>query len=191
MKKYISILSIILLIPTLSLACFSTPPEQITPQDELIQRSKRIALATVVSAEFIEKDYDVVYTFKVEKILKGEVEKQFTIIGRPLIWDGEARMFDHHKDPSFWENQGGRLFHDTDCEIYPSFSVGATYLVFLDKPYHRKSFELIIRTHGTPKIRDSWLSYVEQKTKNPNQKLDPTVKTPVESGNEQGTAGQL
>jgi tetratricopeptide (TPR) repeat protein len=24
-----------------------------------------------------------------------------------------------------------------------------------------------------------------------NQKLDPTVKTPVESGNEQGTAGQL
>jgi rubredoxin len=27
--------------------------------------------------------------------------------------------------------------------------------------------------------------------RNANQKLDPTVKTPVESGNEQGTAGQL
>ncbi|QBG47669.1 hypothetical protein EGM51_09780 [Verrucomicrobia bacterium S94] len=180
MKKYIILLSIISLIPKLGLACFSTPPEQITPPDELIQRSKRIVLATVVSAEFIEKDYDVIYTFKVDEKLKGEVKEQFTVIGRPLIWDGEAKMFDHHKEPSFWKNQGGRLFHDTDCEIYPSFSVGATYLVFLDKPYHRKSFELIIRTHGNPKIRDSWLSYVEQKIKNPNQNMEPMLKTPAE-----------
>jgi hypothetical protein len=31
----------------------------------------------------------------------------------------------------------------------------------------------------------------EEKKKEPNQKLDPTVKTPFESGKVQGTAGQL
>jgi hypothetical protein len=36
----------------------------------------------------------------------------------------------------------------------------------------------------------SWISFIEKKS-GANQKLDPTVKTPVESGNEQGTAGQL
>jgi hypothetical protein len=45
-------------------------------------------------------------------------------------------------------------------------------------------------------VGDIWLrnykqTLSEQLNKNPNQKLDPTVKTPAESGNEQGTAGQL
>lgn len=120
-------------------------------------------LATVVSAEFFEDDGTVVYTFEVKKKLKGAVEDDFTIPGVPLLWSVESRTFDHHKDPLFWEPQGGRSFHDTDCEIYPTFSVGATYLVFLDKPYHRKSFEQIIRTNRTPESRDAWLTYVENK----------------------------
>ncbi len=64
--------------------------------------------------------------------------------------------FEHHSIA------GARLDNEQDCEIHPSFAVGQTYLMFIDKPYHRKSFELIMRTNGNSLTQDKWLQYVKK-----------------------------
>jgi hypothetical protein len=145
-------------------ACYSAPQEQVTPADELIARSSRIVLAKVMRAETGPGDrYDVTYSFRAERWLRGKGAATFEIVGHPADWEGATTTFDHHADPAFWEDAEGRLSHDTDCVIHPSFVVGGTYLVFLDAPYHNKSFEQVTRTHGDADTRDEWLQYVEDK----------------------------
>lgn len=147
-----------------SLACYRPPREQYTPPDELISRTNVIALAKVVRAEVGEDGFEILYTFQTIKRLKGQVNEQFQILGYPAVWEGENRRFNNHFDASFWENSGGRVQNDTDCKIHPAFSVGGTYLVFLDQPYHVKSFEIVIRTHGDASKKDKWLQHVENRT---------------------------
>ena len=50
---------------------------------------------------------------------------------------------------------------------------------------------LVIRCAGPDMLYNTADDDENQVELNPNQKLNPTVKTPVESVNEQGTAGQL
>ena len=144
-------------------ACEVPPSEQRTPPDELIARTKNIALAKVVKAE-ISGGNEVLYTFETIKQLAGKTKEHFQILGYPAIWEGDNRGFNNHFDKDFWSEPGGRVSNDTDCQIHPTFSVGGTYLLFLDQPYHAKSFEIIIRTHGDATIRDKWLQYVERRT---------------------------
>jgi hypothetical protein len=145
-------------------ACYSAPAEQVVPADALIARTPRIVLAKVVRAETGPGDrYDVTYSFRVQRWLRGQGADTFEIVGHPAIWEGDTTTFDHHADPAFWEDNEGRASHDTDCEIHPSFVVGGTYLVFLDAPYHNKGFEQVIRTHGDADTKDEWLQYVEDK----------------------------
>jgi hypothetical protein len=140
-----------------ALACSITPPEQITPAADLVKRTKTIILARVISAEC--KTNSVDYTFQTISALKGTPPPEFIISGEPLIWGDWLTDYNHHTDERFWGNHFGRSPNDTDCKIRPSFSVGAIFLVFLERPYHIKSFELIIRTHGDQK--DAWLKWVE------------------------------
>ncbi|WP_136078218.1 hypothetical protein [Pontiella desulfatans] len=112
----------------------------------------------------------------------------FSIKGIPTLYEHNLKSFNFHSDPLFWEQNQARLYVDEGRRIQPSFCTGCNYLIFLGHPYHVRSFERIIDTKN-----DKWLVYVkkkaeEQKQKS-NQRVDPTVKTPVESGNEQGTAG--
>ena len=154
---------IILLVSHNAYACFAPPPEQHVPVSELISRTNDIVLASAIKAEVAENGWNVEYTFRPEKILKGSVRKEFTIIGSPP-YHGAIDDFDHHRDKHFWERYGGRASNETDCEISPAFGVGLTYLIFLNHPYHNKSFELIIRTHGSPLGKDKWLQFIEQRT---------------------------
>jgi hypothetical protein len=147
-----------------ALACYLPPPEQYVPPKELIKRTRNIVLAEVTKAEVV-KDFEVLYTFKTLEVLSGAVAETFLFRGHPAIWDGDTSNFNHHFDPLFWENMAGRTPNYTDCQIYPGFSVGGTYLLFLDKPYHIKSFELIIRIHGDRSIKDKWLQYVQANVK--------------------------
>ena len=146
-----------------SFACWIAPPERLVSPQELIARTERIALAKVVRAEVFQDD-DVLYTFKTIRALKGRPSGEFQIRGEPLIYEGQSRRFDDHMDQTFWAKLGGRFTIHPDCKIHPAFSVGGTYLVFLDQPYHVKSFEIIIRTSGDPAKRDKWLQYVESRT---------------------------
>jgi hypothetical protein len=142
------------------LACYVPPPEQHVPPKELMARTQNIVLAQVTSAELV-RDYEVLYTFKRITNLSGATKDTFQLLGYPAIWEGENSNFNHHFDPAFWSDTRGRTPNDTDCQIHPSFSVGGTYLLFLDKPYHVKSFEIIIRTNGDKSTKDKWLQYVE------------------------------
>ena len=144
-------------------ACEVPPREQYTSPDELISRTKTIALAKVIKAEVAADGFEVLYTFETIKPLKGKATDRFQILGYPGVWEGENRRFNDHSDESFWSKPGGRVANMPDCKIHPTFSVGGTYLVFLEPPYHVKSFEIIIRTHGGTDIRDKWLQYVERR----------------------------
>lgn len=147
-------------------ACFATPEEQIVPAKELIDRTKTIVLAKVERAEVLGEDsISVRYYFREIRSLKGDSPERFTIDGVSSAYTGPLDDFEHHYSEAFFENSGGRSWHDTDCVIYPSFAVGGTFLIFLEKPYHRKSFEIIIRTHGGEGVRDKWLTWVEEQTK--------------------------
>ena len=147
-----------------ALACSVPPREQYTAPDELIARTETIALAKVIRAETLPDGFSVLYTFETVEQLKGKANPQFQISGWPAIWEGENRRFNDHHDESFWSNPAGRVGNAPDCEIHPTFSVGGTYLIFLNQPYHVKSFEIVIRTHGDPNSRDKWLQYVESRT---------------------------
>jgi hypothetical protein len=54
-----------------------------------------------------------------------------------------------------------------DCRIHPNFEEGRTYLVFLDEPYHPKSFERIASDS------DKWLQAVRTLTRESDQKSAP------------------
>ncbi len=143
--------------------CDEPPPEQHVPVSELLARTNDIVLAKVVKAETVENSWNVKYTFSIEKLLKGNVPKEFTITGAPP-YQGTLNDFNHHRDKRFWEKYGGREINGPDCEITPGFGVGLTYLIFLNRPYHNKGFELITRTHGSSSVKDKWLQFIEQKT---------------------------
>jgi len=144
-------------------ACFSTPQEQIVADEELISRTKTIVLATVIKAELTEDNQNSVrFHFTKVRTLKGDSPQHFTIDGDSAAHGDPLDDFYGHSKPSFWESGGGRSWHDTDCAIHPTFAVGGTFLIFLDKPYHRKSFELILRSpDAAPEVQDKWLKWVE------------------------------
>ena len=154
--KLIHVILILLFSSSLALACEVPPAEQNTSDDELISRTKNIVLARVMSAQ-LQENGSVLYKLKTQETIKGKAEEAFEIVGGPL-WEGSMEHFEHHSI------KGARLSNAPDCEIHPSFAVGQTYLLFLDKPYHRKSFEFIIRTGGSPIIQDKWLQYVKKAT---------------------------
>jgi len=158
MKRLVVLLVMGVAVAFPALGCEVQPPEQYTPPDDLISRTNNIVLAKVVGAEMQSDGYSVLYTFQIVERLKGQIADRFQISGYPSIWEGENRRFNDHSDKEFWLNSGGRSANDTDCQIHPTFSVGGIYLVFIDRPYHVKSFEIIIRTHGD---KDKWLQYVE------------------------------
>ena len=141
--------------------CMVTPPEQTTDPDELISRTKNIVLAKVVRADAGSSPWRVLYTLKTERTYKGNPPRAFQILGKRLLGPVSIETFDDHRDPAFWTKYGGRESHDTSCAIRPAFIVGATYLVFIDSPYHNKSFEEIYYTGDDHSEKDRWLDYVE------------------------------
>lgn len=146
-------------------ACFSTPAEQIVSPETLFVRTKQIVLAHVVKAVADLKSGNVTYSFVVDQAVKGENPKAFTIVGGSLSYPEDLTTFDHHRSERFWKEDAGRCQHDTDCVIHPAFAVGDTYLIFVDSPYHRKSFERIAMLGKEAATRDRWLAWVENKVK--------------------------
>lgn len=165
------IIAIFSLIAMSANGCFVSPAEQTISPGELLERTNNIVLGKVIAATATMDSVEVEYTFKTIKMLKGARIDNFKISGRALF-EGWMENFNHHNDETFWVNEGGRHLNSQDCNIYPRFTVGATFLIFLDQPYHRKSFENIIRTHGDKNIKDKWLQYVEDKTGNNQSATD-------------------
>ena len=162
MKLLLIISSAIAFSTVAAIGCFSTPPDQYVAAEKLVERTSRIVLATVVEAKANLKTGEVTYSFNVEKAIKGNGGDSFLITGWSMFYERDMTTFKNHRSDEFWTNDAGRCQHDTDCKIHPSFAVGATYLVFIDHPYHRKSFEHIAMLGDEPDTRDKWLSWVEE-----------------------------
>jgi hypothetical protein len=165
MKTLSIIASSIVFSTVVAIGCFSTPQEQIVEAEKLVQRTSQIVLAKVVEARADLKTGLVIYSFRAEKVIKGKVSESFVIVGDALVDPEALTTFQDHRLDGFWEGDAGRCQHDADCKIHPSFVVGATYLVFMDQPYHRKSFEQIAMLGQDPDTKDKWLKWVEESVK--------------------------
>lgn len=93
--------------------------------------------------------------------MKGDAPETFTIDGVSLAYGGSLDDFEHHYSDAFWKDVGGCSFHLQRTVIYPSFAARGIFLIFVEAPFHRKSYECIIRTHGGEGVRDKWLTWVE------------------------------
>lgn len=166
-------------------ACFVLPKQQVVPADELINRTNNIVLAKAVKAEFVpypqidpfvynDKGQLTVapgtegthkpinYTFAVIEVLKGDKTEKASVRGQRAQKNYFLSKQTFHQEEEFWKDNAGRLYNAPDCQIHPSFVLGGIYLLFLDEPYHRKSFELIgyMDKHIS---KDKWLAYVKEK----------------------------
>lgn len=146
-----SIFCVLLVAPTVSFGCFAPKPEQVAVAEVLIKRTKDIYLAEAVQSSNGKID------FRVVERLKGKNRTAFSISG--LLTDEASTDFKGHKLESFWSKSGGRGQIEPSCEIVPSFQKGKKYVIFLDKPYHVKSFELI------ESDSDTWLKKVRTEAK--------------------------
>ena len=175
--------SLMLLLPLLVAqncwACYSAPVQQRMSVDEQITLASEVSVARVTSATPLEGEL-VEYRFVVRQRLAGQDGDTFTVTGRapasigastsvdavslsglPQAGNGSDTSLDGHADPVFWQYGGGRVMNDTDCLIHPDFVVGGTYLVFLNSPWTRRSFEKIALVNGPVNDGDKWLAYVK------------------------------
>jgi hypothetical protein len=147
-----------------STAYMVSPAVQNVPFDKFIERSNTIVLAKAAKSEAMSNG-DVRYFFEVKNTIAGNVAKNFEVIGLPETASADLNHFNHHNDRQFLKTSQGRMVHDTDCQIHSSFALGREYLLFLDVPYHNKSFELIVNGRGDLRKKDKWLQYVEDQIK--------------------------
>ncbi len=86
--------------------------------------------------------------FETIEVLSGYVPKRFTIPNGFALsgWkQGVGSLetdFDSHRDLSFWDENNARQWNSADCNMYPTFSVGNSYLLFLGAP-HWKAYEAV------------------------------------------------
>ncbi len=153
-------------------------PTQICHQDKLIKRCDNIVLVTVTSAKLVENGM-VVYKFKVNETIKGAGIDVFSLRGNITFYEHDLRHFDHHSDPDFWSNNMSRVYV-TYYEVIPSFVTGGRFLIFVDEPYHARSFERI----PSP-LTDKWLWYVKKKVKEQAAKQTPIRGAEGVSGSEE------
>jgi hypothetical protein len=153
-------------------ACTVPPKHLTTHHAELVRRSSRIALGRfekVASSwlpRFLAGDR---YTlqFKTVEVVKGQVGERFSLAfnGAPPegFKDGKDADFHGHADWDVWEGKLTRQANEANCQMRPRFEVGATYLIFLDEPYHWRSFERVDRPD------DRWLAAVKALVADPSR----------------------
>lgn len=140
-------------------ACRVPPANQLMGVDEQIALASDVSLAQVVAATPLEGNV-VEYRFVVLQRLAGPVQRTFTLRGRAGSGERESTSFERHTAPAFWQRGGGRTMNGADCAIHPVFTVGDSYLVFLNSPWTWRSFERIEAVDGAVDEGDRWLAYV-------------------------------
>lgn len=142
-----------------AICCPAIPPEEYTPYTDLIHGTTRIALGSLQNSKVLQ-DGSREYLFKTTKVVKGSVGETFTVVDVDIgvaISSENNSDYEGHTKKEFWENPYfGRGQSFIDCKIHPVFNQGDQYLIFLDKPYHWKSFERVAT------LQDKW--FVEVST---------------------------
>lgn len=137
-------------------ACENIPESQTQSINQLVSRSQNIVLAQAKKPE-IGSDGFFTVEFEVNDVLKGSQWSNFILQGKAATPDKLGNDFNKHNDLQFWAYLNtGNFFRDKDCNLYGYFERGRQYLIFLDKPFHPKSFELISSQD------DGWLKEVKK-----------------------------
>jgi hypothetical protein len=146
-------------------ACYAPPQAQSIGPDEQLQQATDVALARVTDARQIGATVQgtkiVAYLFRVLERLAGSGREEFTLQGWAREGQDSDTTFNDHAHPAFWSRGGGRTRNDMDCAIHPSFTVGASYLVFLGSPATWRSYERIDMRGGAMYPADKWLAHVK------------------------------
>jgi hypothetical protein len=149
----------------------------------------------LVSSRSIAQSYDLKYDpstveFKVREI---PIDKEFSILMEDA-WESvlkQTRYKDKNKNIFTLDGTSYVFGVDRLCGMTGSPKSGTTLMMInlgeqIEQLVHAEESD---REKIRKKCIEMAKAIIEKTT--PNQKLDPTVKTPVESGNKQGTAGQL
>lgn len=166
--RYLFASALVLTLTSNAWACFTPALEHTVPWQELVQRTGTIVVAEVLSAKPVVRatttinEGNTLYNVKVLETLKGS-DKTKLNTGIDLLGNPPPRKADNdftaHQETTFWKDNAGRTIVAPDCSLRPSLVVGAKYLLFVDKPYHVKSFENI----SNPE--DRWLEKVRAEIK--------------------------
>lgn len=136
---------------TYAFGCFKPKASQIVKMDVLVKRTANIILAKVLSV-----DANNEFSFQVISSLKGKSTESFKLKGTTSS-ENINNHYNNHQEKQFWtKDSEGRADISPMCVISAGFEVGKTYLIFLDQPYHFKSFELI-----NDEKADVWLTKVK------------------------------
>jgi len=143
-------------------ACRRAPDAQLVSPERQVAFARDVAVARVISAQPIGDD-TFEYRFVVLKRLAGSDTQSFTLQGIAPDSRFASQPGDRadHDGLKFWARGGGRVMNDPSCTLRPWFALGESYLVILDQPYTRRSFEHIATIDGQFDANDKWLSYVE------------------------------
>lgn len=140
-------------------ACMDPPYEYHVPYYELIERTNNIVLAQVTGVQF--SNSSVIYSFETIEVLRGQQNLSTFSLKYPLEqwnqWIKEKTTdndFDQHRSKRFWDLRASRTIMGADCILYPHFTEGYTYLVFLGDQDHSKGYEVIMADD------DFWLETV-------------------------------
>lgn len=162
LRLLVALLALTILIPTRAAACTSPPKHLTVPHTQLVKRAARIALA-----RFERGDSSAQPSFRTLEVLKGKVASTFRLAitdsSSASFKDLPGADFGRHRDGRFWESRDTRQGNGPDCGMHPQFEIGATYLVFLDPPYHWRAFERIDQKD------DLWLAAVRNLVRAPSQ----------------------
>lgn len=143
-----------------SQACRAPPQGQLIAASDLVRQATDVAVAQVISATPLN-DHETEYGLIVLEQLAGPARKRITVRGGPARQAGQDGTFDDHREFRFWARGGGRTMNGSDCVIHPSFTIGASYLVFEGAPSTRRNFERIGMVDGAVNQDDQWLAYVK------------------------------
>lgn len=133
----------------------------------LVKHSE-IYLATAVSRE-VNYDYMAKFTFRVDKVLRGQKRDQFSLDGADLnvkkafYENAYHDRLDRHLEPEFWAFMTDSSDQFGGCTNLGLYRVGTQYLLFLNDAALRRSFEPI---HSE---QDLWLQTVMQVANVQNQ----------------------
>jgi hypothetical protein len=142
-------------------ACYAPPARQLIPPEEQLVTATDVAVGQVISATPMG-DYLVEYRFLTLEQLAGPGQKVFTVMGGPAGFNNKDSTFNNHSDFTFWARGGGRTKNGADCVIRPGFVLGNSYVLILDSPPTRRSYEKIEMVDGRLNADDRWLAYVRQ-----------------------------
>ncbi|MEN0059686.1 MAG: hypothetical protein AAGB31_12680 [Bdellovibrio sp.] len=149
MKKSLCLfLCIYSFIPALAFGCFAPKPEQVVAPEILVKKAESIYLGEAIGASA-----KGIVDFKVVETLKGKKKNKIHI--EAMLGTLKDTDFNKHEQVEFWQPSGGRMQIEPSCDINPHFEKGKKYLLVMGKPYHVKSFELILDKN------DKWLKEVK------------------------------